>query len=139
MKPEQFYIGDIYKCTKYDTHSTFSSETYIDDTCICVERFGYTSSEEELYKENAVLAKVEKGGYVDVSEFKSILDYLKIYKSLTKDGYKIGGIMMPTSAHYLGSLFVDTKSLRPYYQKDQQPNNISILKLNKELKKNNAK
>ena len=55
MKTDQIFIGDIRKCTKYNTHTTFSSSMYIGDQCIGCDSFGYVDEDDELYKENAVL------------------------------------------------------------------------------------
>lgn len=129
MKTDQIFIDDIRKCTKYETHHTFSSSTYIGDQCIDCESFGYIKEDDELYKENAVLVKIENDGYVDLEKFNSILDYIKIYRDITENGYRLGGLMMSTSAHSIGSLFVDEKSLKPYYANKQQADNISIRRL----------
>ena len=137
MKTDQIFIGDIRKCTKYETHNTFSSSAYIGDQCIGCDSFGYIDEDDELYKENAVLIKIENGGYVDLERFNSILDYIKIYRDITKDGYRLGGLMMSTSGHCIGSLFVDEKSLKPYYDDKQRTDNISVHQLKKQVKKSN--
>ncbi len=137
MKTDQIFIGDIRKCTKYETHTTFSSETYFGNQCIACDSFGYIDSDDELYKENAILIKIENGGYVDLDCFKSFLDYFKIYQDITKEGYRLGGLMMSTKAHCINSLFVDKESLKPYYVDKQQTKNISVHKLKKQVKNNN--
>lgn len=137
MKTDQIFIGDIRKCTKYETHTTLSSSTYIGDQCIGCDSFGYIDKDDELYKENAVLVKIENGGYVDLERFNSILDYIRIYRDITKDGYRLGGLMMSTSAHCIDSLFVDEKSLKPYYADKQQTEDISVRQLKKQVKNNN--
>lgn len=137
MKKGQIFIGDIRKCTKYDTHTTFSSNCYIGDQCIGCDSFGYIEVEDELYKENAILIKIENGGYVDLERFNSILDYIKIHHDLTKNGYRLGGLMMSERAHCIDSLFVDEKSLKPYYADEIQNNNVSIRQL-KKIKNNNS-
>ncbi len=137
MKTDQIFIGNIRKCTKYEIHITFSSSTCIDDQCIGYDSFGHIEEEDELYKENAVLIKIENGGYVDLERFNSILDYIGIYRNLTKDGYRLGGLMMSTSAHCIDSLFVDEKSLKPYYAGKQKTGDISVRQLKKQVKNNN--
>lgn len=133
MKPEQIFIGDIRKCTKYEEHEIFESKTYINGVCIGCDRLGYIKKDDELFKENAILIKIKKGGYVDLERFNSILDYIRIYKDIIKDEYMLGGLMMPTSSYGLDSLFVDENSLKPYYNKEQA-NNISVRQLKKQLK-----
>jgi len=133
MKPEQIFTGDIRKCTKYESHLAFSSETYITGECIGSCGFGYIDKEDELFKENAILIKIKNGGYVDLERFNSILDYLRIYGDITKEGYRLGGLMMPTSAYKADCLFVDADSLKPYYSNEQEKN-ISVRQLKKQLK-----
>lgn len=134
MKSEQIFIGNIKKCTKYEEHNTVVGSTYIGDQLICTDSFGYITKEDELYKENAVLIKIENGGYVDLDRFNSILDYIRIHKSITENGYRLGGLMMPTSAYSRNCLFVDKESLRPYYTDKQQFEDISVRKLKKQVK-----
>lgn len=136
MKTDQIFIGDIRKCTKYETHTTFSGSTYIGNQHIYCDSFGYIDEDDELYKENAILIKIENGGYVDLERFNSILDYIKIYRDIKKDGYRLG-LMMSTSAHCIDSLFVDEKSLKPYYDDKRQKDSISVHQLKKQVKKNN--
>lgn len=139
MKTDQIFIGDIRKCTKYNTHTTFSSSMYIGDQCIGCNSFGYVDEDDELYKENAVLIKVKNGGYVDLENFNSILDYIKIHQDITKNGYRLGGLIMSTSAHCVNCLFVDRKSLKPYYTNKEQDNNISVHQLKKQINNNSNK
>lgn len=136
MKTDQIFIGNIRKCTKYETHTTISSSAHIGNQCILRESFGYIDEENELYKKNAVLIKIENGGYVDLERFNSILDYIKIYRDITKNGYRLGGLMMSTSAYSIDSLFVDEKSLKPYYGDNQQINDISVRQLKKQINNN---
>lgn len=106
---------------------------YIGDQCIGCDSIGYIVEDDELYKENAVLIKIKNGGYVDLEKLNSILDYIKIYRDITKDGYHVG-LIMPTSAYGIDSLFVDEKSLKPYYINKQQKSNISAHQLKKQIK-----
>ncbi len=137
MKIEQIFIGDIRRCIKYETHTTLSSSSYIGDQCIGCDSFGYIDKDDILYKAQAVLIKIKNGGYVDLERFNSILDYIRIYKDITKDGYRLGGLMMSTSPHCIDSLFVDENSLKPYYADKQQTRDISVRQLKKQIKNNN--
>jgi len=130
MKPEQVFIGDIRRCTKYETHTTFSSGTYINGECLFTDSFGYIETDNELYKENAVLIKIRENRYVDLERLNSILDYIEIYKDKM---YNLGTIMMPISEYGVDRLFVDHKSLKPYYENTQEKN-ISVRQLKKQLK-----
>lgn len=131
MKASRVFTGDIKKCIKYEEHSLFSLETYIGEDCIGCDSFGHTVAECELYKENAVLIEFN-GGYVDLDNLKTIKDYISAYGDVTKDGFYIGGLIMPTSPHACDSLFVDSESLKPYQNKDNK-RNISARQLRKEF------
>ena len=139
MNKDQIFIGDIRKCTKYETRTTFSSSMYIGDQYIGCDSFGYTYTDNELYKQNAILIKIKNGGYVDLEKFNSILDYIKIYKNITKNGFISGGLIMPTYAYCINGLYVDEKSLKPYYTDKSQTNNISIHQLKKQINNNSNK
>lgn len=134
MKSSQIFIGNIKKCTKYQTFVAFSGNTYINDQCTGCDQFGYIETNDEIYKENAILIKIGNSGYVDLERLHSILDYIKIHQDI-KNGYHLGGLIMPTSAYHIDSLFVDRKSLKPYYSDKQQVNNVSVLQLKKQIKK----
>ncbi len=136
MKTNQIFIGDIRKCTKYDRHTTFSCSTYFDNQCIGCDSIGYIDKDDELYKANAILIKIQNGGYVDLEKLHSILDYIGVYLDITKDGYRLGGLMMSTFPYCINSLFVDESSLRPYYDSKQQTTDISVRQLKKQVKNN---
>ena len=138
MKAEQIFIGDIKKCTKYEAHTTLQCETYINGQSIGGEGFGYVKIEDEIFKENAILIKFENGGYVNVENINSILDYIKIYKNIKKNGYKLGGLMMSTYAHRPDCLFVDRDSITRYCN-GEQTKNISIHQLRKQIKNSKSK
>ena len=65
MKPDKVFIGNIKRCTKYISHSRFTGNVFIGEECVSLNSFGYIESEDELYKENAVLVKTKNGGYID--------------------------------------------------------------------------
>ena len=137
MKTDQIFIGDIRKCTKYNTHTTFSSSMYIGDQCIGCDSFGYVDEDDELYKENAVLVKTKNGGYIDLENFNSILDYLKIYKDDAQRDYNLWKTIMPTHSRGSNSLFVDENSLKPYFNSEDKKEEISIYQLRRRQKSAN--
>jgi len=137
MKTDQIFIGNINKCTKYVDHVTFSGKTFIGDECICSDSFGYVEKQDVVYKENAILIKLKNGGYVDLEKLNSIFDHLKVLNATTKDGFYLGGIIMSTSAHCEDCLFVDSKSLVPYYTENKNNSNISARQLKKQINRNN--
>ena len=136
MKPEQIFVGDIRKCTKYEIHNFFCCETSINGTSIGRDGFGRVKIEHESFKDDAILIKIKNGGYVDLERLESVLDYIKIYKDIKKDGYKLGNLMMPGFSYRLDCLFVDESSLKPYYS-EKQTKNISVRQLKKQV--NNSK
>ena len=132
MKTDRVFVGDIKKCTKHIMEPVFSSSTYIGDDCIGCDCFGHTIVESELYKENAVLIEFN-GGYVDLDNLKNVVDYIKVHKDITRDGFYMGGLIMSTMPHTSDSLFVDSSSLKPY-QSQNNKDNISVKQLRKERK-----
>lgn len=133
MKAEQIFVGDIKKCTKYEAHTIFQFEMCLNGQSLGGDSFGYVDVEDEIFKQNATLIKFEKGGYVDIENINSILDYIKIYRDIKKDGYMLGGLLMSTSAHRSDCLFVDRDSITPYCS-DEQTKSISIHQLRKQIK-----
>ena len=130
MKADRVFVGDIKKCTKYIMEPIFSTGVYIGDDCIGGDCFGHTIVESELHKENAILIEFN-GGYVDVDNLKTVVDYIKVHKDITRDGFYMGGLIMSTMAHNSDSLFVDSESLKPYKTQNNK-DNISIRQLRKE-------
>lgn len=137
MKSENFFVGDIKQCTKHENHTMFSSEIFVGDVCIGGDEFGYIEMEDKPYKKDAILLKVCEGGYVDIEELNSALDYLKVYRSITKDGFYLGNLIMSTSAHREGCLFVDNETLKPYFENPKEIGSISVRRLKKEEAKKN--
>lgn len=121
MKPEQYFVGNINKCTKYETQYIGT----IGDT-----KLGNRVLDFELYKENAVLVKIPNGDYVDIENIKTILDWLKIYQNITKNSWEYNEYMIPTSAWQVNDLFVDESSLKPYFN-DERTKDISVRRVRK--------
>lgn len=133
MNSNQVFIGNIRRCTKYETHITFGSQTYINNDCISCDSLGYIEEESENFKENAILIEVSKGGYVDIESYKTALDYFKIRQNLQKSRFHLGNLIMSTSPHKTGCLYIDSTTLKPFYDKEES-HNVSIHRLKKELK-----
>lgn len=133
MKSNQIFIGNIKKCVKYEEHTMLGVNTVIDDCSIGYDRFGYVEEKSELYKENAILIKNKNGGYIDIERLNSVLDLIKISHDVTKNGYRLGGLIMSTIPHSVNCLYVDKESLKPYF-KDKEKN-ISVRQLKKQYKK----
>ena len=99
MEESILFIGNIRKCTKYETH-----KTAVLDIAGCTDSFGYMEIKDELYKENATLIKTKDGKFIDLGD---ILDISKIKKAK-------GKIKMSTYPIKKGCLFVDEKTLKPH-------------------------
>lgn len=129
MKKHQIFIGDIRKCTKHIMQPLFSFGDPFGG-----EIFGYTEQEDELYKKDAVLIEVTNGAYVDLEVIDSALDMLRLKKYILKDGgWRNNSLMMSTRPTCGDELFVDSDSLKPYYNKEQDKN-VSVKQLKKEIK-----
>lgn len=117
MKMNRVFIGSIMKCTKDKVVTIYEGGGECFDTRDL--RF-------DVYKPHAILIKLGKGKYVDLETIESHLDYLYL-KVQTTNSNKI---ILPTTSHGEGSLFVDEKSLRPY--ENIQNEKISVKRLKKE-------
>lgn len=122
MRKKQILIGDIRKCTKYGRYPIYLKEDSVSGTTY--ERF---EKESELYKKNAILVKITEGDmasskYIDLENINSALDMLRL---------KNMNIIMSASPNDVDELFVDTMSLRHYYDSDFRKK-ISVKKLKKE-------
>lgn len=111
---EDVYVGDIYKCTEHRYTPTM-------ENCFCLgEGFdyygtvGYIVKKGKLYKSNAILVKIKNGGFVDIDSYKTFIDYIKICRDITKNGFILDGIVLETSPHKIDSLYVESDSLVPY-------------------------
>ena len=127
MKIEQILIGDIKKCTRYKEHTTFSI-----NTGDIIDRIGYTETEGEVYKKDAVILKMNNGGYIDIDNYNTI-GKLRILTSRSK----LGGLVLSKFASYEGCLYID--NLKPYFNDQLQVNKILVKQLKKQRKLNNNK
>lgn len=110
MKPEQIFIGDIRKCSyRKNFFMTFT---------------------DEIYKKDATLIMVQKDKYVDLEQFQDIVNFLCIQQDLHKNKLDANRLILTTSPHDVGSLYVDKDSLKPYY-KEQQPEKVTVYQLKK--------
>lgn len=94
---ENVFVGNIVKCTKFD---------------------GNVEIEESLYKGNQLLIKICDNPriYVELRELVCFLSYIYIYNQIDKNGIKLNDKILCTFATKQGSIYVDEKSLKPYYK-----------------------
>lgn len=126
MKKYQIFIGDIKRCTKYERHVDFSSETYFGDQCIGIDSFGHIEQDDELYKKDAILIRIKDHGYVDLEKLSTILDYIEMYLENRRRGFTQGDIAITTYPCCEGDLFVDESSLKPYFLDNEPTADISV-------------
>lgn len=139
MKSDQIYIGNIMSCTSYKEHITFGSSLSIGGQEICSDSFGYIEQKSEIYKENAILLKLKNGGFVDLDNLNTFFDHISVKKRCTKDGFYLDGIIMSTSAHKEGCLFVDSNPETLHmYEPSNIVQNISVHQFKKKMKKNST-
>ena len=133
MKTDRIFIGNIKMCTKYEFSNIISNNDYIDDKCIGSASFGYIDYEDKVVKENAILIKLKDCFYVDVENLNSFLDYILISGVIINP--ILTNLVISTFASRKNQLFVDKESLKPYYDKEEKIDNISLKTLKKNLKK----
>lgn len=122
MKSNQIFIANLRKCTKHESHALFQSSTEINGESLGGEIFGYTDRQDELYKENAILIQMKNGAYVDIDVLKSYFDYLKLFRDITPNGFINNGIFLSTMPTKVGDIFIDYKTIEPYYDFPQVEN-----------------
>ena len=114
---EKVFVGNLRKCTKYDTSNCIS----IEDSA-GITTFGHISIDSEVCKEDDILIKIcdNLEVYVRLRNLQTILSYIEVYNNIAKDGaVSIGEMILSTSSTGLGSIFVDMGSLKPYYQDEK--------------------
>ena len=126
MKKEQIFIGNIKKCTEYEMVATTSVGIIINGRIVSSDSHGYIKKD-ELYKEDVILVKLKNDFYVELEKLNLLLK-LKAQTSARK-GYKINEFMMLTSPSAVGDLFVDEKSLKPYYGMEDKSAKVLMRKL----------
>lgn len=112
---ENVFIGTINKCTQYDIEKIFSDEVYIGNSWIGGDSIGYIIKDGLPFKENAILLKVAKDGYVDLDTLNSFLDEIKVKSNISKNGgFYLNGLILSNSPHKFGCLYVDESTLKQY-------------------------
>ncbi len=133
IKLEKICIGNLMQCTKYETHTLFSSTMFIGDVSLGIDSFGHIETEEEILEKDVYLLKVKNGGYVRLDSINTLKDYFAINHCLVENGYKTGSIMLSTGAGYKGNIFVDEKSLKPVAEGEVKKNYHDIKQLQKQF------
>lgn len=112
IKKENIFIGNIKRCTKYrevDMNEKDSHES------------GLVYYNSEVYAEDVILVKVsdKPAGYINLRSFEALLDYLKQHNIDNYEGPSLEESILYTKVNGLGSIWVDSVSLKPYYKKEK--------------------
>ena len=126
IEPNKVWIGNIIKCTKFKRTTEYNDGNYA---------YGSVEIETEVYKKNAVLIEITNGGFIDLDFIKneSLSDYKKIYNCFNKHGWKCKNIILPTIASEKDSLYVDKKTLIPFFDECNQVEKTSVKQLKKSV------
>lgn len=127
MKKEQIFIGNIKKCTEYEEAITSCRGVITKNGIVASDSYGYTKTDDELYKEDVILVKLKNDFYVELEKLNLLLK-LKA-QTRTRKGHVINEFMMLTSPSAVGDLFVDEKSLKPYYGMEDKSAKVLMRKL----------
>ena len=128
MKKEQFFIGNVNICTKFEEENTYINE-----------RAGYKCGltthiiETTLYKENVPILKLKDDNYVCVDSIDSLKSYLELYDFILSKGVSKSDLILSTCPSNKDEIFVDVKSLIPYYDRENLKENTTIRKVKKDL------
>ena len=115
INKENVLIGNIIKCTEYDV-----SNYMINEDIALITSFGSLNVVNKPYKENQILIRIcdNPEVYVELKKLKTFLTYISIYSKVDKNGIILVKIILSTSASYIGDIYVDRKSLKPYYNEN---------------------
>ena len=134
MKKEQIYIGDIKRCTIHDPFYE------IHTTGIFAYAETGVKYEGDIIKKNAILVKDDNDMFIDIEMLNSVLNYVKLYKDkwlMSTDLYttgiytKLSVLLMRTIPSSVDGLFVDKKTLKPYFYNFEKEEKISARQLRK--------
>lgn len=130
INKENVFVGNIMRCTKYDT-----SNCIVMEDMAGITSFGYVSKAHEPYKENQILIKIcdNPEVYVELEKLKSFLTYIDIYSQVDRNGIHLNEKILSTSSSFLGDIYVDFESLKPYYE---EKGKVKIKKIKKDVRLN---
>lgn len=134
MLEYKIYRGNIKRCTSYKSHNLLETEVCVGERELEADCFGSIDYKAEIIKENAMLVKFDKGGYIDIDNLNTFLDYVKVFKDIYSNGYKLNGLMLAKIPHKERCLFVDN-DLELLYDSRKHTEKQSAYRLIKELKK----
>ena len=106
---ENVYIGNIKRCVEYDD-SKYKEEV-VDGKIIS---HGYVVIKSEIYCENEILIKIDNNAkkYVTLNVLKQLSNDLKENQNM--DSFDLEDIVLSTISNGFGSIWVDSRSLKPF-------------------------
>lgn len=131
---ENVYIGDIYRCTKYNDGSkrflSYDENANIEKNFTGAYTFNHSS---EPFKKNAVLVKLEKDIYVDLFDVVNDLSDYIVRLSRREVKFIVGpdSPVLLNGASMDDSLYVKECTLRKFHYQKGKNTGISENKLNK--------
>ena len=128
MRKEQFFIGNVNICTKYEIKDLIKNV-----------RGGSISGlasriiESKTYRKNIPLLKLNDGNYVCVDSIDSLKKYIELYDYIISKNSYNHDIILSSCPLQEREIFVDEKSLVPYYDKKDCKQKTSIRKVQNDL------
>lgn len=142
MKANNIYYGNIMKCDVKQhildsTYNTFL--TNVNKKNFSIDKNGrtiYTEYRPIPYKSNVILIKIGTDKFIALPDIENELDYFKILISNIKLNLDLN-LILTTKPRNRYSLYVDEKTLKPYYKNctKQQKVKVKQLKLDNFLNK----
>lgn len=129
MKNNRFYTGTIMVTTRYINNPEYKtlSEVRVPEKKV---------EAHEVYKNSAVLLRTKYGFYTDIESCDPVdIPYLYLESQTFSDNLLLRAA---NSGEFLGELFVDKSTIRPYIPtRSSSKNTTSLYALRRKLRKNN--
>ena len=129
MRKSQIFLGNINRCTNY----TYIGQVFEDKFSIC--GFGDSKYESEISSKSVPLLKLRNGNYVCIDSLNNLEAFIDLYKYiLDVPFYKTNRtIILFSKPKRINDMFVDEKSLVPYYDSNLKDEKTTIKKVQKDL------
>lgn len=125
MKNRDIYIGTIKKCNSLYCYKKYGEKAYIGDFRINNTEIGQMYDFVDVISDQAILIKVTDNKYIWLNKIQSFGDELRVNL----------GISPKTISTYPSNdkdLFVDTKTLIPYFE-NEKDESLNVNKLRKKV------
>lgn len=125
MNTNQIYIGTIKKCRNVYLYEKYGEKRYIGDFSINNMECGYIDNIIEIITDEAILIKLEENKFVWINQIETLKDRLLVNLGIPSKIITVSPVIDK-------DLFVDKKTLIPYFSKEEEQN-ISVGKLKKKV------